>query len=61
MYKNIYKDVSVDGYKLFDVIKNCTNFLKQMKKFKLYIVEFYNDGIIKPKNYLFDCAVTNKI
>ena len=59
LYKDIRKDVFVDGYEQSKVVENRANFLKQMEEFKPYIVEFY-DGTIKPKVYPFDCAIEDE-
>lgn len=47
-YKNRYKDVFIKDYK---------NLLKKMKEFKLYIVEFKEESIIKTKTYLSDYVI----
>lgn len=61
MYKDVRKDVFVDGHERSDVVEDCTNFLKQMEEFKPYMVEFYEDGAMKPKVYSSDCAVGSEI
>lgn len=53
MYKNIF----IDGYKQTNVIENCKNFFKRLKKLKLYLIEFKEDDIIKPKIYFSNCAI----
>lgn len=49
MYKNIKENIFVDRYKKSNIVKNGTSFLKEIKEFKSYIIEFYNNRIIKPK------------
>ena len=38
-------------------MEDCINFLRKMEKLKPYMVEFDENGAIKPKIYLSDCAV----
>lgn len=38
-------------------MKDCKNFHTKIEEFKLYIVKFEKDNIIKPKLYLFNCIV----
>ena len=57
MYKDVEKDVFVDGHKQFDIIENRIHFLKKMKELKLYIVEFNENSTMKPKVYPFDCGI----
>lgn len=56
-YKNIHKDIFIDGYEWLDIIEDCKVFFNKMEELKPYIVEFDGDGVIKPKVYLSDCAV----
>lgn len=56
-YKNICKDIFVDGHEQSDVSEDCKNFLKKTKKLKPYKVNFDKDSIVKPKIYTFDCEV----
>lgn len=35
IYKDIYKAVFIDEYEKFDIMKDCTNFLKKIKELKL--------------------------
>lgn len=56
-YKDVRKDVFVDKYKQSNIVKDCKNFPKKMKKLKSYMVEFKEDETIKPKIYLPDCIV----
>ena len=51
------KDVFVDGHERSDVMEDCKNFLQKMEELKPYIVEFEENGAIKPKIYLSNCAV----
>ena len=57
MYKDIYKDVFGNEYEWSDIVKNHANFLRRMEEIKPYIVEFDQDGAMKPKVYFFDYAV----
>ena len=47
----------IDGHERSDVVEDRNNFLTRMEDFKFYMVEFEEDGKIKPKVYLSDCAV----
>lgn len=51
------KDVFVDRYKQTDVVEDCKNFLKKIEELKPYMVEFYENGAMKPKTYPLNCAV----
>ena len=57
VYKDVRKDVFVDGHERSDVVEDRTHFLKKMEELKLYMVEFNEDGTMKPKVYPSDCAV----
>ena len=50
----------MDVHERFDVVKDCSNFLKKIKELKPYIVEFNKDGTIKPKAYPPDCVVKSE-
>ena len=56
-YKDVRKDVFVDGHERSDVVEDRKNFLYKMEELKPYIVEFDENGAIKPKAYPADCAV----
>ena len=56
-YKNVCKDIFIDGYKQLDVVEDCKNFLKKMEKLKPYMVKFEENGAMKAKIYSSDCAV----
>lgn len=56
-YKDVKKDVFIDGYKRPDHVQDCKNFLKVMKELKSYLIEFNEDGIIKDKKYPLDCII----
>ena len=56
-YKDVRKDVFINGHKRSDVVEDCKNFLKKMEELKPYMVEFEEDGAIKAKTYPSDCAV----
>lgn len=57
MYKDVRKNVFVDGHKRSDVMEDRVNFLRRMEDLKRYIVKFDTDGAMKPKVYRSDCAV----
>lgn len=56
-YKDVKKDVFVDGHKRSDVVENRQNFLKRMEDLQSYLVEFESDGTMKAKEYPSDCTV----
>lgn len=47
----------MDGYKQLDILENCAKILRKIEKFKLYIVEFNQDRVMKSKIYASDCIV----
>ena len=51
------KNVFVDGHEWSNVVENCKNFLQKIEELKPYIVEFEENGVIKPKIYLSDYAI----
>lgn len=57
VYKDVQKDVFVDGHERSDVVEDRSNFLEKMEELKPYMVEFNEDGTMKPKVYPPDCAV----
>ena len=56
-YKDVHKDVFVDGHKRSNVVEDCKAFLKKMEELKPYMVEFEKNGAMKPKVYPPDCKV----
>ena len=56
-YKNVRKNVFIDGHERSDVIEDCNNFLKKMKELKPYMVEFEEDSAMKAKTYPSNCKV----
>ena len=56
-YKDMRKYVFVDGYERSDVVKDRINFLRRMEELKPYMVEFDENGAMKPKVYLSNYAV----
>ena len=56
-YKNVKKDVFVNGHKWSNVREDCKRFLNKIKELKLYLVEFNETNIIKNKTYLLNCIV----
>lgn len=61
IYKNIYKDIFLDKYKQSDMVEDYINFLKKIKKLKLYMIKFNKNDIIKLKIYFFNYIVKKKI
>ena len=55
-YKDIKKDVFVDGHERPDVVEDRQKFLRIMKGLEPYLVEFEEDGSMKTKNYPDDCT-----
>lgn len=56
-YKNEKKDVFVDRHERIDMVKDCKKFLSTMKDLEPYLIKFKENGLIKTKKYLDDCAV----
>lgn len=56
-YRDMCKNIFVDGHKWSDIIEDYKNFFWKIEEFKSYIVEFEENGVIKPKIYLFNYAV----
>ena len=56
-YKDVRKDIFVNRHERSDVVEDCKNFLLKMEELKPYVVEFKEDGTIKPKAYPFHCTV----
>ena len=56
-YKDVRKDVFVDGHERSDVVEDRKNFLTKMEELKSCVVEFEEDGTMKPKAYPSNCAV----
>lgn len=48
----MHKNVFINDYKELDIVKDYNILLKKMKKFKLYLVKFNKDDVIKTKIYL---------
>lgn len=47
----------IDGHEQSNVVEDCKRFLTKMEELKSYIVEFEENGTIKPKIYPHDCAI----
>lgn len=47
-------------YEQFDIVEDCSNFFKKIKKLKLYIIKFNKNTIIKPMIYLLNFKVYDK-
>ena len=60
-YKDVNKNVFVNGHKRPNVVDNCEKFLNTMKDLEPYLVEFEEDGSIKIKNYPDNCAIRGDI
>ena len=56
-YKDVKKDVFVDGHEWSDVVEDRKRFLNKIKDLKPYLVEFNEDGTMKDKMYPPDCVV----
>lgn len=56
-YKDVKKDVFVDGHERPNVVEDWKKFLHQMEELKPYLVEFNEDRTMKEKIYPADCAV----
>lgn len=56
-YKNVSKDLFVDRCERSYFAEDYKNFLKKKKEFKPYVVEFKEDGTMKPKVYFSDFKV----
>ena len=56
-YKDVKKDVFVDGHEWSDVIEDCKRFLKKIEDLKPYLVEFNENGTMRDKTYPPDYAV----
>ena len=56
-YKNLPKDIFRDGHERSDVVEDRINFLRRMEELKPYMVEFDENGAMKPKVYPSDCVV----
>ena len=56
-YKDVLKDVFIDGHERSDVVEDRKNFLGRMEELKPYVVEFEENGAMKEKIYPPDCAV----
>lgn len=56
MHNNIF----MNKYKKHNIGKNCTNFLKKIEKFKLFLVKFNKINIIRSKVYFFNYIIKIK-
>lgn len=59
-YKNLKKEILIDNYERLNIIKDCENFLKMIKKLKLSFIKFIKNGSIKDKKCLFNCVIGGK-
>lgn len=60
-YKDIKRDIFIDGYERPDVVEDRQKFLRIMKDLEPYLVKFEEDGSMKTKNYPDNCAVGGNI
>ena len=56
-YRDIKKDVFINGHERTNVVEDRKAFLKTMSDLELYLVEFNSEGNIKDKIYPDDCQV----
>ena len=56
-YKDVKKNVFVDGHERLFVVEDRKTFLNKMEELKPYLVEFDENGKMKDKTYPPDCAV----
>ena len=56
-YKDVRKDIFIDGHERSDVVEDRKKFLEKMEELKPYMVEFEENGAMKEKIYPSDCAV----
>ena len=56
-FRNVKKDVFVDGHERPDVIEDRVRFLKIMENLDPYTVEFKENGTIKSKSFPEDCQI----
>lgn len=56
-YKNVHKDMFIDGHKRSDVVEDRNKFLTRMKDLKPYMVEFEENDAMKYKISLSDCVM----
>lgn len=42
-YKDVEKNIFIDGYKKSNIVQDCKNFLKIIKKLELYLDKFNKD------------------
>ncbi len=51
------KDLFIDGHERSDVMEDRNNFMTIIEDLKPYMVKFEENGVMKLKIYLFDCAI----
>ena len=56
-YKDICKDIFIDGHEQADVVGDYKNVLKRLEELKLYMIEFEEDSIMKSKIYAINCII----
>lgn len=56
-YKDLYKDIFVNGHEQSNIVNNCKNFLKKIEEFKPYVMKFEKDDIMKLKVYPSSCII----
>ena len=60
-YKDIKKDVFVDGYKWPDMVEDCKKFLNIIKDHEPYLIKFEENRSIKTKNYPNNCVLREDV
>lgn len=53
------KDVFIDRHEQSNIVEDCKNFLRKIKKLELYIIEFGENGLMKDKIYSSNYIVHN--
>ena len=56
-YKDVYKNVFIDGHEPPNIVEDYKVFLEKIKELKPYIVEFNKNGAMKPKIYPLDSII----
>lgn len=56
-WRDVRKGVFIDGHERSDVVEYRKKFLAEIQALKPYLVEFEENGSMKPKDYPKDCAV----
>lgn len=51
------KEIFINEHDWFDIVEDHKNFSIKIEELKLYVLEFKEDCIIKPKTYSSNCAI----